>query len=456
MDDVTTHRELGKSVSHASIDYHMAEDPQWRGLAVVGEGPKSYSRYYHIPRTSDDLLDRSRLIEASTAEGGTVVILIKEIGSDALFALQRIASRVDRDRGTEYLPRVERFYRHCRDNDLAIAVAQTDAKGDRSKGPTEQSHPDYYLRIVNRRDDGIVVRGAKCHTSVSINSNEIIVLPTRTMGDKDKNYALAFACPANEPGLTMIASPYLSGERNSFENPVSSRHKMMETVTIFEDVFVPWERVFLCGEWEFAGPLALSFVEYHRFTAVSYKLPLVDLFVGAGHLVAEMNGITHAGHVRDKLSWLISYAETTRSLINAAAQKFRTEEGIAYPDPLLTNMAKLHFASNYHHAIHRIQDLAGGLLVTAPGHNDWQHPELGKKLDHYLAGATGTARERASLLHLISDITTGELGGYHAVLAVHAEGSIEAEKMMVYRSYNPDRVVSYARKLAVISEDKNS
>lgn len=450
IEDVTTHWATSKAVEHAAIDYRMAEDSRWHDLAVVGKGADAYSRYYHIPRNAADLLVRLQLIEAATAEGGTVVILIKEIGTDALFALHRVAAWTDQKHGTGYLPRVRAFYRHCREDDLAVAVAQTDVKGDRRKGPTEQVHPDYYLHLVERRDDGIVVRGAKSHTSVSVNANEIIVLPTRTMGPNDSDYAVAFAVPADTPGLTLIASPYLSAPRNAFENPISARHKMIETVTIFEDVFVPWERVFLCGEWDFAGPLALQFVEYHRFTAVSYKLPLVDLFVGAGQLIAEMNGTARAGHVREKLTWLVAYAETTRALIQAAAHNCRLDGDIAYPDPLLTNMAKLHFASNYHDAIHHLQDLAGGLLVTAPGLEDWEHPQIGKKLEHYLGGASGTARERAALLNLISDLVVGDLGGYHAVLAVHAEGSIEAEKMMVYRSYDPSRAVAYARQLAGI------
>ena len=146
------------------------------------------------------------------------------------------------------------------------------------------------------------------------------------------------------------------------------------------------------------SPAQKTTVEYHRFTAVSYKLPLVDLFVGAGQLIAEMNGIARAGHAREKLTWLVAYAETTRALIHAAAHNCRLDDGIAYPDPLLTNMAKLHFASHYHDAVHRLQDLAGGLLVTAPGLEDWEHPEIGKRLEHYLGSARGTARERAAVL----------------------------------------------------------
>jgi aromatic ring hydroxylase len=342
--DVTVHPVIGVAVRHASIDYRMAEDPAVRDLAVIesGEGAP-YSRYYHLPRTADDQLRRSELIERATAEGGTLVILIKEIGTDALFALLRVASMIDATRGTEYLPRVEAFYQHCRDGDLAVAVAQTDVKGDRSLGPSAQADPDLYVRIVDRRRDGIIVSGAKAHTSVSTNANELIVLPTRALSAADRDYAVSFAIPVATKGLTLLASAYdsVAPRSSPAEYPIGSRHKMMETTTVFDRVFVPWDRVFLAGEHEFAGPLALSFVEHHRFTAISYKLPLVDALVGAGLLMADMNGIARAGHVRDKLVHLMSYAETLRGLTHYAAMRAETRElGLAVPDPLYVNMAK--------------------------------------------------------------------------------------------------------------------
>ncbi len=268
--DVTRHPVIGIAVEHACIDYRMAEDPKYRELAVMREGGGEYSRYFHLPRNAEDLLKRSQLIAASTREGATLVVLIKEIGTDALYALHIIGERLAAAGKPEYRERIAKFHRHCRDNDLAIAVAQTDVKGDRSLGPTAQEHPDYYVRVVEERPDGIVVRGAKVHTSVSTNSNEVIVLPTRAMRAEDKAYAVAFALPIDTPGLKLISSPHGAGHKNDFEHPLSARHKMMETLTVFDDVFVPKERVFMCGEIEFAGLLALSFLRYHPFTAVSY------------------------------------------------------------------------------------------------------------------------------------------------------------------------------------------
>lgn len=441
---VVDHPELGVAARHAAIDFALAEDPRHRALAVHREGPEEYSAYYRIPRNAQDLLSRSKLIEAGTAEGATLVLLIKEIGTDALFALKRVLTRG----GDAQAPqRLEAFYRHCRDKDLALAVAQTDAKGDRSKRPSEQSDPDLYVRVVEKRKDGIVVRGAKIHTSCTPYVDEVIVLPSRSMGPGDEPWSLAFAIPVATPGLRLYASDYLHGTDDPFARPVSTNHKMVETLTVFDDVFVPWERVFFVERPDLAGAAALTFVEFHRFTAVSYKLPLLDALVGAGITVARANGIDRAGHVRDKLTWLAGYAETVRGLTELAAQRCKVEDGVACPDVFTTNLAKWTFARDFHHAVETVQDLAGGLLVTGPGSKDWNSSEVRPALEKYLSGVW-PAERRMAVINLISDLTTRVYGGYQAVLAVHAEGSIEAEKMAMLRAYDPSRSVALAMRLA--------
>jgi aromatic ring hydroxylase len=439
--DLRDEPELRVALEHAAIDYKVSEDPTHRDLAVwIDDAGEEHSAYYKIPGSSEDLLARSELIELCTALGGTMVTLIKEIGSDALFALLRVLEG-------ESLARALAFYEHCRDDDLAVAVAQTDVKGDRSRPPHLQDDPDLYVRVVDEQAGGIVVRGAKCHTSISANADEIIVLPTRAMGEDDRDYAVAFAVPTDSPGLSLYISAYGSGERQAFEFPLSSQHKMLETLTVFDDVFVPWERVFLCREPDLAGPVALTFVEYHRFTAVSYKLPLLDALVGSAALIAEMNGVAKAGHIRDKLAFLVAYAENVRALTHLAAIRARCVRDIAAPDPLTTNLAKYTFATGYHQAVEWVQDCAGGLLVTGPGADDWASDETRPVLEKYF-GAAAPAGERLRVMNLIADLTARDFGGYHAVLAVHAEGSIEAEKMALVRAHDTERTKAYARKLA--------
>jgi aromatic ring hydroxylase len=283
-----------------------------------------------------------------------------------------------------------------------------------------------------------------------MNSNEIIVLPTRAMSPEDADYALAFAVPVDTPGLSLYVSAYGGGSRPEFEFPISSKHAMAETLTVFDDVFVPWDHVFACRQPRLAGQMALAFVEYHRFTAVSYKLPLVDALVGFAALVSDLNGVAHAAHVRDKLAQLIAYAETVRALTEMAALRARIDDrGFAVPDPLTTNLAKLTFATGYHRALELVQDCAGGLLVTAPGADDWLNPEIRPVLEKYFR-ASGSAEARLRVMHAISDLTTRDFGGYQSVLAVHAEGSIEAEKLQMVRSYDTSRAIDYARRLAGI------
>lgn len=439
--DVTAEPELATAIDHSALCYDIAESRP--DLAVHKDDHGEYSAYYHVPRSAEELVARGTLIETGSRLGAGTIVL-KEVGSDALFALLRTLDGPELEKATAY-------YRHVRDDDVALAVAQTDVKGDRSLPPHAQADPDLYLHVVDEDADSITVRGAKCHTSYSANADEIIVLPTRALDVADADYAVSFAVPVDTPGLNIYVSPYLAGERNPFEFPLSHRHKMLESLTVFDNVRVPKDRVFLNRRAVGAGPLAIGFVDYHRFTAINYKLPLLDILVGAATLVAEANGIARAGHVRDKIARLITYAETVRGLASLAALRSRPgANGIQQPDPLAVNMAKYHFAHGFHDAAATLVDLSGGLLATGPGGEDWDNPDIRTVLAKYYAAAV-PAERRLKLLHFIADLTARDYGGYQAVLATHAEGSLEAEKLQISRSYDPRAAMRYVEELAGIA-----
>lgn len=437
--DVAAHPELAPAVHHSAHCYTIAAerpDLAVRKSAELGD----YSGFYHLPRSVEDLQARAALIEEVSRRGAGTIVL-KEVGSDALFALLRATEGEGRDAA-------EAFYRRCLDGDLALAVGQTDVKGHRALGPSAQADPDLYLHVVDSDAESITVRGAKTHTSFSANADEIVVLPTRAMGPDDADYAVSFAVPVDTPGLSLYVSPFLAGSADPFEQPLASTHKLLESLTVFDDVRVPRDRVFLERRPELAGPLAIAFVDYHRFTAINYKLPLVDLIVGAAHLIAEANGIAKAGHVKDKIAKLISWAETVRGLAELAALRAREgAQGVWLPDPLTVNIAKYTFAHGYHEATSALMDLAGGALITGPGGQDWANPEIREVLAKYYAAAV-PGEQRLRILNLISDLTARSYGGYQSVLATHAEGSMEAEKMQIVRSYDPAPATDYAHGLA--------
>ncbi|MFA3894238.1 MULTISPECIES: 4-hydroxyphenylacetate 3-hydroxylase N-terminal domain-containing protein [Rhodococcus erythropolis group] len=439
--DVYAEPELTLAVDHSALCYDIADDRP--DLAVTDVDGDPVSAFYVAPTSADDLIRRGALIEEVSRRGGGTIVL-KEVGSDALFALLRATTG-------EGLENARAFYKRVCDGDLALAVAQTDVKGDRSLGPRQQADPDLYLHIVDEDADSITVRGAKCHTSFSANADELIVLPTRAMGPEDADYAVSFAIPIDTPGLELYVSPYAAGERNSFEFPISTKHKLLESLTVFNDVRVPKNRVFLNRQPELAGPLALAFVDYHRFTAINYKLPLLDIMVGAASLIAEANGISKAGHVKGKITELITWSETVRGLAQLAAVRSKPgAHGVRQPDPLAVNMAKYHFAHGFHNAVAILTDLSGGLLATGPGGEDWDNPEIRAVLEKYYAAAV-PAERRLRLLNFIADLTARDYGGYQSVLATHAEGSLEAEKLQISRSFDPTRAREYVSDLAGIA-----
>ena len=452
--DVTAHPELSIGARHCATDYALPAGPQHRELAVVEEDGTSYNRFYKTPRDADDLLRRRELIAAGTYEGHGVVTLIREIGTDFLFAHSIVTQALAAKGDSPYEARLRAFHERVREDDLALAVAQTDVKGDRGLGPTEQDDPDYYLRIVERRPDGIVLRGCKAHTTNSIYADEIIAIPTRAMRAGEEDYAVAVAVAANTPGLKFIVSPMSGGGASEWHHPVSSQHRMMDSLTVFDDVFVPWERVFLCGETAAAGALANGFVEFHRFTACAYKLPLIDLMIGSAILMAEANGIERASHVREKLSELITYRETVRSLTVAAAYEFeRKGPDVAVPSTTVTNIAKAYFAGNYHEMVQKVQDIAGGLLVTGPSEEDIANPETRGYIEKYLGGKKGFGTmNRLRLFNLVRDLMASDFGGYHEVLAIHAEGSLEAQKITVLRNFDATSARAFAAECANLED----
>lgn len=437
--DVTAHPALSIAAEHGATVFDYArESPDL--FTYDSEYGEPCSAYFKIPRSSQDLLHRAALIEETTRRCRSTFNIIKAVGTDALDALLVVATWMDRALGSSYLERVRRYHRHCALSDSSMALAQTDVKGDRGKRPHEQANPDAYVRIVERRRDGIVVRGAKAHTTMAPVVDELIVIPTRALSEAEGDYAVAFAVPVETSGVKLICRTIGDRSLSPFDYPVSRRNVEVESLTIFTDVFVPWERVFLAGEWEWAGPLATTFARVHRFTGVSYKPPIGDLLVGAAQLVAEWNGVADASHVREKITRLVHYTETIRACGKAAAMDARIEEGIALPDPVFTNVGKHHFASQFHEAVRLLQDLAGGLAITAPSEKDYLNPAVKAELDHYLAGAKGVPAEwRLRLFHLIRDLTASDFGGYNLVVTLHGEGSPETQLLTSYREYDLER-----------------
>lgn len=449
VEDVTDHPAVGISVDHAATEFAAQhEDPD---LFTVEDDGQRYSRFFADLDSTEALLRRNEHIEASTRAADGVFNIIKPIGSDAINTLLRITPDVDEAHGTNYFERVRRYRERAREEDLALATAMTDVKGDRSLPAGEQPDPDYYVHVVEERDDGVVVRGAKAHTTLGPVANELLVLPTIGMRDGEEEYAVAFSVPADADGLKFVTRPTWDRTRPDGDYPLSNDQDEIESMTIFDDVFVPNERVYLNGEAEFVNDVVHTFATYHRFTAVSYKPPLVDLFVGAAELVADANGLAGQTVIREKITDMIDYVEVTRGMAKAAALDHELHNGIALPDPMYCNLGKYYFANQYHEMERTLQDIAGGLATTLPSSLDLENEEVGHLVEKYVGGNEAWEnRDRFKLLAFIRDLTASEFADWQEVTSIHGEGSLQAQRIPEYKLFDREDAKAQVKDIAGI------
>lgn len=454
--DVTTHPRFKNAINHLALAYQMGLDPDWSPyyVSTCPETGETIAGCYRLPCSSEDLKRRRQTIYQASRYGGGYIPFgsTKEIGTDAIFALRMITPDIDKKYGTNYAERIKQYHHYVQKEDLSLAGAVTDPKGDRALRPHEQPHPEAYLRIVERRPDGIVVKGAKAHITSAPMVNELLVLPTRALGAGDEDWAVAFAIQADAPGIKMIANPDYTPD-DAFEFPLSAVHPIIHALVIFDNVFIPKERIFLCGETEFAGLVAVTFASWHRYTGLCYKGPVGELMLGAAAIIADYNGVPQAGHIKDKIRELIMYVESIRTYSTLAAIECEYRNGIAMPGELLCNMGKYLFASQFHQMLRNVQEIAGGIAATCPSGNDYRCPELKGYCDYYLVGRAGVSTEnRIRILKLIRDLTaSGELG-IHMFGTVHGEGTLEAQRMMMIRGFDLDPAIALAKATAHIKD----
>ncbi|MBN1104781.1 MAG: hypothetical protein JXL84_15285 [Deltaproteobacteria bacterium] len=455
--DVTKHPILNICNHWMAMDYVMSNDPRYQDLLTdMDEDGERVAFALQPQRTRDDLLRLREVVKLWARATFGKPSGAKFVAKDGLNAMTVVSRRVDKKYGTHYAANVEAYRKVLQKNDLSFAMGLTDVKGDRSLRPAQQKqHQDFYVRIVEERGDGIIVSGAKAHISQVAACNEVLVAPCRAMREDDKAYAVAFGIPVNAKGITMIsAEPDVEKGVDLFDHPIAGSVYINDALISFDNVFIPKERIFLKGEWEFAGQAAYMFANFHRLSAETYKAIELELFTGAAMLMAEYNGIEKAPHVREKLTWLAMYTEAVEILGRAACEHCSSEKDsdLVYPNPLYANICKFYFADNWHQATKYIQDIAGGIVATCPSSKDYFNPETRGIMEKYLAGKEGVPTEsRLRMIKLVRDLTSS----YEDVLTIHAEGSLEAQKLSILILADFERYKAAAMRAARVDNAKS-
>jgi len=439
----------GVNVMASTYDY--AFDPEYKdvGVAISHLTGEKINRFTHVHQSMEDLLNKQKMTRLYSQEVGGCIQ--RCMGIDATNALSIVTYEADAKYGTKYNERFIKFLNRVQKEDLAMNCAQTDVKGNRPWRPGQQKDPDLYLRVVEKRSDGIIVSGAKAHNTCSTYVDEIIAIPTRHMTSEESDWAVAFSIPADWEGVKLINAAFYPPQRKKLMaqyNNVGIGH----SITVFDNVFIPWERVFLCGETEFAGKLALLFALFHRHSYTGCKTALSEIFTGSTALAAEYNGIDKAQHVRHKLAEMIQIVDLIYAAgIAASVNATKSASGTFVPDTNYCNAGRMLAGESIYGEYEALAAIAGGLAATLPSEEDFYSEITGELMNKYIMRNPDVpAEHQHRAFRLFQDMMSSQWGGHKLIDALHGGGSPVIEKVAIYRDHNIEHSKNIAKKLAGI------
>lgn len=439
--DLGRHGLVKPSREAVAFTYDAAHEPETRDLFCV-ESPlcnEVVNRFTHLHQSTEDLVNKVKMQRLCGAK--TACCFQRCVGMDAANAIFSTTYECDLKHGTQYHSRFKEYWAWVQREDLVVDGAMTDPKGDRGKRPKDQRDPDLFLRVAERRPGGIVIRGAKLHQTGMLNSHEILVMPTLTMRPGEEAWAVCCAVPTNAQGVRYIYGRQASDTRKLEDHLLdvgNPRFGGQEVMTVFEDVFVPEERVFLDGEVDFSGIMVERFASYHRQSYGGCKVGVGDALIGATALIARMNGVERANHIKEKIVEMIHLNETLYACgIACSAMGEPTPSGNYLVNLLLANVCKLNVTRFPYEMARLATDVAGGLLGTMPSAADLQDPVAGPYIRKYLAAASEfEVVDRMKVLRLIENMVAGAGAVGYLIESMHGAGPPAAQRIMIGRQAN--------------------
>ncbi len=455
VEEPVDHPLIRPSINAVAETYDIAIREEELATAQSSITGQRVNRFLHIAENVQDVVLQNKMQRKLGQNTGTC--FQRCVGMDALNSLHSTTFEMDEKHGTNYHKRLLDFIKMLQIENFVIGGAMTDPKGDRSKGPAEQVDPDMFVHVVKKDDKGIYITGAKAHQTGCINSHWIIIMPTMRLTENDKEYAIVGAIPADAEGITYIYGRQSCDTRSMEEGDIdagNSQYSGQEAMIVLENVFIPWDKVFMNGEYEFAAMLVERFTCYHRRSYVC-KTGLGDVLIGAAATIADYNGIPNVSHIKDKLIEMTHLNESIFAAgIASSYQSHKMKSGVWMNDDMLANVCK-HNVTRFPYEIARLaQDIAGGLMVTMPSEKDFKNPETGPMLRKYLAGRKGVDVEnRMRILRLIENMTMGRNAVGYLTESMHGAGSPQAQRIQIARQMQLGYKMNLAKNLAKVKDD---
>ena len=450
VEEPVDHPMIRPSINAVAATYDLAlREPDVATVESPSTG-KRINRFLHVAQSAADLVAQNMMQRKLGQKTGTC--FQRCVGMDAFNALHSVTYEIDEKHGTTYHERLQAFLSEMQEHNYVVGGAMTDVKGDRSKAPHEQADPDLFVHVTKKNEEGVWLKGAKAHQTGCINSHWIIAMPTMRLGPKDEDYAIVAAFPVDAPGITYIYGRQSCDTRSMEGGSIdvgNADFSGQEAMVVLDEVFVPWSHVFMHGEYEFASMLVERFTCYHRRSYVC-KTGVGDVLIGAAAQIAEYNGADKASHVKDKLVQMTHLNETMYAAgIASSHQAKPMKSGCYLNDDMLANVCKHHVTKMPFEIGRLAQDLAGGLVSTAPSEKELSHPELGALLEKYLKGRADVPTEaRIRILRLIENMTMGRNAVGYLTESLHGAGSPQAQRIQIGRQMDLPAKKSLARKLA--------
>jgi len=440
VESVADEPKLAPGIAGVGVTYDFAQRREHAALMTARQDGRLVNRMLHVNEGSTDLLYKLEAVRLVCRESGCAQ---RYLSHDALNAFFQQTKRTDAEHGTDYQQRFLAYLQRVQEEDLTLGVAMTDAKGDRSKRPGQQANPDVYVHITERRPDGIVIRGTKAIVTGAPYMHEFLVMPCRTHAADDAACAVACAVPVDAPGVTIVARP--AGRPGEAAAKFSAKYGQSVGVVLFDDVFVPHERVFLAGEAEEGGFLTTSYATHHRHSCIGARAGFGDLLIGAGALMTEANGLDpeRHGHIREAMVELITITESFFACgVAASVYCVADPAGSVMPDPVFANVGKLLLATKIYDMQRLAHYVSGGLVVALPGPDEDHNPETKASLAAVLVGRPDVpAEQRMEVARFLEDLTASYEGGWYSIISLHGGGSPEAMKREIWRNYPlPERM----------------
>jgi len=429
--------------------YDEAQKPENEGLmtAISHLTGERINRFTHIHQSTEDLHKKQDMTRMLCQKVGGCIQ--RCMGIDATNAIYNVSYEADRaNKGaTSYHENFKKWLVRFQAEDLIGCCGQTDVKGDRLLRPADQPDPSAYVRIKERLKDGIVVEGCKLHISEASVADEILVVPTRALRPQDKDYAVSFAVPGDWDGLKQVVTVHNLRPREHFKRGFVPG--ATDSYLIFEDCFIPWERVFLAGEWQHGGVLALLFALFHRHSYSGCKPAIGDVILGTAALTAEVNNIHKESHVREKLAEIILTSELGYAAGYTASDLGKPEvyiPGIGFvpygpgsyiPHSIYCNVGRCLTGEAVYREAEILCDLAGGVVATFPHERDFVNPETGPQLLRYTKRNPGMAVEdQAQFWRYLGDVLCSATGGIMNIANYHGGGSPIMEQIAITTQYD--------------------